>query len=180
VRNRRVWPSKSGRGNGFLGGRDSGVEKARSLTQREISQCGANSAQLAVVGGELERAIERVGNSAAAVRKQLGALKRLGEVAKGAGVTFRWRPFANVRALTGATEVPFPDGASKTRHMWRDIERRAAMYGIPLRLPIPYPISNSRATNCVALGACKRVGANGLYVPRIVVGSNTAKRMVVH
>ena len=79
------------------------------------------------------------------------SVMRLGEVAKTAGVTFRWRPFANVRALTGATQVPFPDGASKTRYMWRDIERRAAIYGIPLRLPVPYPISNSRATNCVAL-----------------------------
>jgi 2-hydroxychromene-2-carboxylate isomerase len=75
---------------------------------------------------------------------------RLGTLAKNAGVAFHWRPFAGVRALTGGA-VPFPDGASKTRYMWRDIERRAANYGIPLRLPVPYPIANSKAANCVAL-----------------------------
>lgn len=35
--------------------------------------------------------------------------------------------------------------------MWRDIERRAAMYGIPARLPAPYPIANSERANMVAI-----------------------------
>jgi 2-hydroxychromene-2-carboxylate isomerase len=35
--------------------------------------------------------------------------------------------------------------------MWRDIERRAAMYGIPARLPAPYPIANSERANLVAI-----------------------------
>ena len=79
------------------------------------------------------------------------SVMRLGEIEAKLGIKFRWRPFANIGALTGATQVPFPQMASKTRYMWRDLERRAAKYGIPLRLPISYPISNSKATNCVAL-----------------------------
>lgn len=35
--------------------------------------------------------------------------------------------------------------------MWRDIERRAAMYGIPARLPAPYPIANSERAHMVAI-----------------------------
>jgi 2-hydroxychromene-2-carboxylate isomerase len=34
--------------------------------------------------------------------------------------------------------------------MWRDIERRAAMYGIPSQLPAPYPAKHSVAANLVA------------------------------
>lgn len=77
------------------------------------------------------------------------SVMRLGAIAKTEGVTFRWRPFAGVRALTGTP--PFPDGASKTRYMWRDIERRAAKYAIPLRLPVPYPSADLRLANCVAV-----------------------------
>jgi len=34
--------------------------------------------------------------------------------------------------------------------MWRDIERRAAMYGIPAQLPAPYPAKQSVVANLVA------------------------------
>jgi 2-hydroxychromene-2-carboxylate isomerase len=46
------------------------------------------------------------------------SVTRMGAVAKTAGVNFRWRPFAGVRALTGA--AMFPGGAAKTRYMWRE------------------------------------------------------------
>jgi 2-hydroxychromene-2-carboxylate isomerase len=35
--------------------------------------------------------------------------------------------------------------------MWRDIERRAAAYGIPIRGPAPYPAKDSSLTNRIAL-----------------------------
>ena len=76
---------------------------------------------------------------------------RLRDVAAVAGVFFRWRPFAGVLALTGATQVPFIEGSAKTRYMWRDIERHAAKYGIPLRLPIPYPCPQLQRASSVAL-----------------------------
>jgi 2-hydroxychromene-2-carboxylate isomerase len=76
---------------------------------------------------------------------------RLPDVAKAASVSFRWRPFLGVRALTGASQLPFPDGSSKARYMWRDLERRARMYGISLTLPVPYPITNLTIANSAAL-----------------------------
>lgn len=63
---------------------------------------------------------------------------RLDSMAKAASVSVNWRPFRNVGALTGATQPPFLEGRAKMRDMWRDIERRASKYGLPIRLPVPY------------------------------------------
>jgi 2-hydroxychromene-2-carboxylate isomerase len=76
---------------------------------------------------------------------------RLEGLAKASGVRPRWRPFRNVQALTGATQVPFLEGTAKMRHMWRDIERRAARHGLPARLPAPYPAPSSVRANLVML-----------------------------
>src|SRR5689334_7686679 len=76
---------------------------------------------------------------------------RLPEIAKAAGVVVRWRPFHLLVLLRERNYFPFPEGAAKTAYMWRGIERRAAMYDIPARLPAPYPIADSLGANCVAL-----------------------------
>src|SRR4051794_31414733 len=76
---------------------------------------------------------------------------RLGDIAKVSGLTFRWRPFGGVLAVTGATELPFLEGSAKARYMWRDIERRAARYGVPVQLPIPYPCPHSQQARLVTL-----------------------------
>ena len=47
--------------------------------------------------------------------------------------------------------IPFADKPTKSAYMWRDIERRAAMYGIPLKLPVPYPAKQSVVANLVAI-----------------------------
>jgi 2-hydroxychromene-2-carboxylate isomerase len=41
--------------------------------------------------------------------------------------------------------------SSKNTYMWRDIERRAASYEIPIRVPAPYPSKNSSFTTRIAL-----------------------------
>lgn len=46
--------------------------------------------------------------------------------------------------------VPFADKPTKSAYMWRDIERRAAMYGIPAQVPAPYPAKRSEFANLVA------------------------------
>ena len=79
------------------------------------------------------------------------ASARLDGVAEAAGVPVRWRPFRNTQALTGATQVPFSEGTAKMRYMWRDIERRAAKHGLPIRLPAPYPAPNTARANRVML-----------------------------
>jgi 2-hydroxychromene-2-carboxylate isomerase len=79
------------------------------------------------------------------------AVMRLEDVVRPAGLAVRWRPY-NPRTLFQEMNVfPFPDGAPKTKHMWRDIERRASAYGHPVRLPVPHPLKDSAIANRVAL-----------------------------
>ncbi|TIT86612.1 MAG: 2-hydroxychromene-2-carboxylate isomerase, partial [Mesorhizobium sp.] len=56
------------------------------------------------------------------------SVMRLAEVAAETGIEFRWRPF-NVRAIMIEMDnIPFAKKPAKAAYMWRDIERRAAMY----------------------------------------------------
>ena len=78
------------------------------------------------------------------------SVSRLADVERSTGVTFRWRPFHLLIILQEMKHVPFADKPTKSAHMWRDIERRAAMYGIPMKLPVPYPAKQSVVANLVA------------------------------
>jgi 2-hydroxychromene-2-carboxylate isomerase len=60
---------------------------------------------------------------------------RLSTVEASAGVQFRWRPFYLRSIFESTNYFPFPAGSPKTAYMWRDIERRAASYGIPISSP---------------------------------------------
>lgn len=79
------------------------------------------------------------------------SVARYQALAARAGVAVRLRPFKGVGALTGATALPFVEGTAKMRYMWRDIERRAAACGMPLRLPVAYPAPAPVRANRVAL-----------------------------
>lgn len=78
------------------------------------------------------------------------SVMRISDVERAHGVSFRWRPFHLLVILQEMKHVPFADKPAKTAYMWRDIERRAAMYGIPVRLPVPYPAKQSVVANLVA------------------------------
>ena len=78
------------------------------------------------------------------------SVSRLADVERSTGVTFRWRPFHLLIILQEMKHVPFADKPTKSAYMWRDIERRAAMYGIPVKLPVPYPAKQSVVANLVA------------------------------
>ena len=78
------------------------------------------------------------------------SVMRLAELERSTGITFRWRPFHLLVILQEMKHVPFADKPTKSAYMWRDIERRAAMYGIPARLPAPYPAKHSVVANLVA------------------------------
>ena len=78
------------------------------------------------------------------------SVMRLAEVERSTGITFRWRPFHLLVILQEMKHVPFADKPAKSAYMWRDIERRAAMYGVPARLPAPYPAKQSVVANLVA------------------------------
>jgi 2-hydroxychromene-2-carboxylate isomerase len=79
------------------------------------------------------------------------SVMRIGAAARAAGVTARWRPF-NVRTIMlEQNNVPFKDKPVKTAYMWRDIERRAAVHGLDLRVPAPYPLPELTFANQVAI-----------------------------
>ena len=79
------------------------------------------------------------------------AATRLPEVARASDIRFTWRPFHLLTILNDMKHVPFADKPAKMSYMWRDIERRAAMHGIPLKVPAPYPAKLSVFANQVAL-----------------------------
>lgn len=79
------------------------------------------------------------------------SVMRLGGLERSSGIKFRWRPFHLLSILQDMNHVPFADKPAKSAYMWRDIERRAAMYGLPAVLPAPYPVKQSIMANRVAL-----------------------------
>jgi 2-hydroxychromene-2-carboxylate isomerase len=76
---------------------------------------------------------------------------RLADVERSTGVTFRWRPFHLLLILQDMKHIPFADKPAKMRYMWRDIERRAQLYGLPVKVPAPYPAKQSITANLVAV-----------------------------
>src|SRR5262245_20664769 len=76
---------------------------------------------------------------------------RLPSVERSTTIPFRWRPFHLLTILQEMKHIPFADKPTKTSYMWRDIERRAHMHGIALRVPAPYPVKQSIVANQVAI-----------------------------
>jgi 2-hydroxychromene-2-carboxylate isomerase len=83
------------------------------------------------------------------------SVMRLQKVEQEAGVRFRWRPFS-VRALMQEMDnKPFIGKPVKAKYMWRDIQRRAALYGIPVNVPVDYPLQHFDLANRIAIVAQK-------------------------
>lgn len=80
-------------------------------------------------------------------------VSRLDQVAARYGATVNWRPF-NVRTIMLEMDnIPFAGKPTKAAYMWRDIERRCVRYGLPARLPAPYPLQELEFANRVAVVA---------------------------
>src|SRR5438067_12878176 len=71
------------------------------------------------------------------------SVMRLLEVERSTGIRFDWRPFHLLVILQEMKHVPFADKPAKSAYMWRDIERCAVMYGIPVLLLEHYPATQS-------------------------------------
>jgi 2-hydroxychromene-2-carboxylate isomerase len=78
-------------------------------------------------------------------------VSRLDQVAAANGVRFRWRPFGLRAILQEMDNVPFATKPIKLSYMWRDVERRASLYGLPIRVPAPYPLEEFDLANRVAI-----------------------------
>jgi 2-hydroxychromene-2-carboxylate isomerase len=79
------------------------------------------------------------------------SVMRLADVERTTGIKFQWRPFHLLIILQEMKHVPFADKPAKCRYMWRDIERRAALHGLPGKFPAPYPAKQSVVANLVAI-----------------------------
>lgn len=78
-------------------------------------------------------------------------VSRLEKVAKAEGVSFNWRPFSVRALMQEQNNIPFATKPIKMAYMWRDIERRAAMYGLDVKVPAPYPLKEFDLANRLAL-----------------------------
>ena len=83
-------------------------------------------------------------------------VQRLSEQERTGEVTFRIRPFYLGKIFSDMGRWPFPDGAEKTRYMWRDIGRRAQAMGLSPNLPAPYPLPDAVLANQVAYHALRQ------------------------
>ncbi len=66
-------------------------------------------------------------------------------------VQINWRPFNVREVMIAQKNIPFANKPEKFAYMWRDIERRAALYGLAPTLPAPYPLDDLALANQVAL-----------------------------
>ena len=78
-------------------------------------------------------------------------VSRLHEIEDQTGVSFDWRPFSIRAIMREQNNSPFATKPVKAAYMWRDIERRAALYGLPVKVPAPYPIRELDLANRVAI-----------------------------
>lgn len=78
-------------------------------------------------------------------------VSRLEQVAAKEGVRFNWRPFSVRQIMREQNNTPFATKPVKMAYMWRDIERRAAMYGLGVKVPAPYPLQEFDLANRLAV-----------------------------
>ncbi len=79
------------------------------------------------------------------------SVMRLDAVEAAAETKFRWRPFSVRAIMLEQNNIPFRGKPVKAAYMWRDIERRAAMYGLHPKLPAPYPLPEFDFANLIAI-----------------------------
>mgnify|MGYP001245292543 CR=1 FL=1 len=81
------------------------------------------------------------------------SVERLFEVEKKHNLKFSWHPFSVRQIMIEMENVPFtpPSKKIKSDYMWRDIERRAKLYGFDAKVPAPYPLSEFDLANKIAV-----------------------------
>lgn len=79
------------------------------------------------------------------------SVSRLEKVAADQDVRFNWRPFSVRAIMREQNNSPFAGKPVKMGYMWRDIERRAGLYGLEAKMPAPYPLQEFDRANRVAL-----------------------------
>lgn len=84
------------------------------------------------------------------------SVMRLPDAADHCGVQVRWRPFNVRRLFVEQSNIPFPkEKVAKVAYMWRDIERRAHLFGLEWNGVPPYPVDKSGLANRVGVIAAR-------------------------
>jgi 2-hydroxychromene-2-carboxylate isomerase len=78
-------------------------------------------------------------------------VSRIAAVAAREGVPMVWQPFSVRAIMREQNNSPFAGKPVKAAYMWRDIERRAAKYGLPVQVPAPYPLVEFDLANRLVL-----------------------------
>ena len=80
---------------------------------------------------------------------------RLEKIKKSEKFELLIKPFSIRSIMRTQNNIPFPpEKQEKTRYMWRDIERRAQKYALPVpKTPVSYPLQNFDLANKVGLVA---------------------------
>lgn len=76
---------------------------------------------------------------------------RISALAAQAGVAIDWRPFSVREIMIEMDNIPFATKPAKAAYMWRDIERRAARYDLPIQVRAPYPLQDFDRANRIAI-----------------------------
>src|SRR5438105_391085 len=79
------------------------------------------------------------------------SVMRLAEIERASGIRILWRPFSVRQIMIEMDNIPFRTKPIKAAYMWRDIDRRAAMYGLKARVLAPYPLQQWDTANSVAV-----------------------------
>ena len=78
-------------------------------------------------------------------------VSRLHRLEESEGVRFRWRPFSARAIMQEMDNIPFATKPIKLAYMWRDLERRASLHRLPIKVPAPYPLKEFDLANRVAI-----------------------------
>ncbi len=78
-------------------------------------------------------------------------VSRLPQIEASEGISFDWRPFSVREIMIEMRNIPFANKPIKAAYMWRDIKRRADMYGLRPNLPAPYPLEEFDLANRIAV-----------------------------
>ena len=78
---------------------------------------------------------------------------RIKEVVKKEDINLSIIPISIRQIMKSMDNIPFPSSKqTKVNYMWRDIERRAALYKIPVpKVPAPYPLKEFDRANLVGI-----------------------------
>jgi 2-hydroxychromene-2-carboxylate isomerase len=83
------------------------------------------------------------------------SVMRIENLAAEAGVEVRWRPFS-VRDLMTEKGYSLKSQPTKMAYIWRDIERRARLHGVPFERPPIWPTDPDQLANRVAIVAAQQ------------------------